>query len=65
MEGEDKVLEVLAEWEELGRKTDNTEVEMGDVGRHELVKCKEVSLEEVVEVMKWLKRGKAAILTEL
>ena len=46
-------------WEELGRKREDTEAEMGDVGGHELVMCKEVSWEKVVEVIKCLKRGKA------
>ena len=31
---------------------------MGDAGGHELVMCEEVSWEEVVKVMKCLKRGK-------
>ena len=58
MEGKDKVLEVMAKhWEELGRKREDTEAEMGDVDGHELVE--EVSWEEGVEVMKCLKRGKA------
>ena len=47
--GGDEVLKVKAKlWEELGRKRDDTEPEMGDVGGHELVMCKEVSWEEVV-----------------
>ena len=32
---------------------------MGDVGRHELVMCEEVSWGKVVAVMKCLKKGKA------
>ena len=63
--GEDEVLEVMAKhWEELGRKREDTEAEMEDVGGHELVMCEELSLEEVV-VMKCLKRGKQQVLTEL
>ena len=55
--GEEEVLEVMAKhWEELGRKR----AEIGDVGGHELVMCEEISWEEVVQVMKYLKRGKAA-----
>ena len=58
---EDKVLEVMAKhWKELGRKRDNAEAVMEDVGGHELEMCEEVSWEEVVEVIKCLKRGKAA-----
>ncbi len=34
---------------------------MGDVVGHELVMCEKVSWEEVVEAMKCLKRGKAAM----
>ena len=61
MEGEDKVLEVMAkQWEELGRQREDPEVEMGDVCGHELVMCEEVSWKEVVVVMKCLKRAKAA-----
>ncbi len=52
---------MVKHWEELGRKREDTEAEMGDVGGHELVMCEEVSWEEVVEVMKCLKRGKAAV----
>ena len=63
--GEDEVLEVMAKhWEELGRKREDTEAVMEDVGGHELVMCEELSLEEVV-VMKCLKRGKQQVLTEL
>ena len=47
-------------WEEFDRKREDTEAEMGDVGGHELVMCEEVSWEEVVAVMKCLKRGKTA-----
>ena len=43
-------------WEELGRKREGTEAEIGGVGWHELFLCEEVSWEEVVEVMKCLKR---------
>ena len=61
VEGEDEVLEVMAKhWEELGRKSEDIEAEMGDVGGHELVMREEVSWEEVVEALKCLKRGKAA-----
>ena len=35
---------------------EDIEAEMGDVGGHELVMCEEVSWEEVVAVMKCLKR---------
>ena len=57
LEGEDEVLEVVAKyWEEFGRKRDDTEAEMGDEGGNELVMCEEVSWEELVEVMKCLKR---------
>ena len=60
VEREDEVLEVMAKhWEELGRKREDTEAEMGDTSGHELVMCEELSWEEV-EVMKCLKRGKAA-----
>ena len=59
--GEDEVLEVMAKhWEEPGREREDTEAEMRDMDGHELVICEEVSCEEVVEVMKCLKRGKAA-----
>ena len=55
VKGEDEVLEVMAKhWEELGRKREDTEAEMGDVGEHELVMCEEVIWEEEVEVMKCL-----------
>ena len=58
------MLEVMAKyWEELGRKREDateTESEIEDVGGHELNMCEEVSWEEVVEVMKCMKRGKAA-----
>ena len=44
VEGDDKVLEVIAKhWEELGRKREDTEPEMGDVGRLKWVMCEEVS----------------------
>ena len=43
----------------------NAESKMGDVGRYELVISKEVSWEEVVEVMKCLKRGEQQVLMEL
>ena len=43
MEGEDEVLEVIAEhWEELDRKREDTEAEMGDVGGHKLVVCEDI-----------------------
>ena len=59
--GEEEVLEVMEKhWNELGRTGEDTEAEMGDVGGHELVMCGEVSWEEVVEIMKYLKRGIAA-----
>ena len=61
VEEEDEVLEVMAKhWEEFGRKREDTEAEMGDMGEHELVMCEELSWEEVVEVMKCLKGGKTA-----
>ena len=47
-------------WDEFGRKREDTEAEMGDMSGHESVMCKEISWEEVVEVTKCLKRGKAA-----
>ena len=66
MEGEDEVLEVMARhWEELERSEGCSEddlvpdTEMGDVGGCELDMCKEVSWEEVVEVLKYLRSGKA------
>ena len=66
VEGEDDVLEIMAKhWEELDRKREDTEAEMEDVGGHELVMCEEVSWEEVMEVMEYLKRGKQQVLTEL
>ena len=38
VDGEDKVFEVMAKhWEKFGRKKEDTEAEMGDVGGHELV----------------------------
>ena len=44
MEREDEVLEVMAKhWEELSRKREDTEAEMGGVGGYELVMCEEVS----------------------
>ena len=47
VEGEDELLEVMANhWEELGRKREDTEAEMGAVGGHELVMCAKVSWEE-------------------
>ena len=55
VEEEDEVLEVMAKhWEDLGRKREDTEAEMGDVGGHELVMCEEVSWEgnEVLEERK-------------
>ena len=39
---------------------DGHQLIMCEVGGHELIMCEEVSWEEVVEVMKCLKRGKAA-----
>ena len=63
LEGENQVLEVMEKhWEELGSKREDNEAEMGDVnvGGPELVMCEEISWEEVVEVMKCLKIGKAA-----
>ena len=59
VEGKDEVLETM-EKEELDRKRKDVEANMEDVGGHELDMCEEVSWEEVVEVMKCLKRGKAA-----
>ena len=57
VEGEDEVLEVMAKhWKEFGRKREDTEEEMGGVGGYELVMCEEVCFEEVMEVMKCLKR---------
>ena len=47
-------------WEELGRKREGDtalEAEIEDVGGHEWDMCEEVSLEEVLKVMK--KRGMA------
>ena len=59
------MLEVLARhWEELGRSKACSEDDVvpdtatGDVGGCELGMCKEVSWEEVVEVLKCLRRGK-------
>ena len=53
VDGEDEVLEVMSKyWKELGRKREDTEAEMGNVGGHELIVCEVVSWEEVVEVMK-------------
>ena len=44
VEEEDEVLEVMAKhWEDLGRKREDTEAEMGDVGGHDLVMCEEIS----------------------
>ena len=52
----------------MGRTLEDSEEnvvpEMGDVGGCDLAMCDEVSWEEVVEVMKCLKRGKASSLTE-
>ena len=49
VEGDDEVLEIMVKhWEELGRKREDTEAEIGDVGWHELVMCDELSWEEVV-----------------
>ena len=45
VEGKDEVLEVMAKhWEELGRKREDTEAEMEDVGGHELFMCEETKL---------------------
>ena len=61
--GEDEMLEVIARYcDELGRSNEDDVVpdtEMGDVGGCELGMCDEVSWEEVVEILKCLKRGKA------
>ena len=58
------MLEVMAKhWEGLGRKKGDataTETEMEDVGMHEFDICDEVDWEEMVEVIKCLKRRKAA-----
>ena len=67
MEGEVAVLKVLARyWEELGRSSKDCSEDdivpdtvMGDVGGCELSMCKEVSWEEMVQVLKCLWRGKA------
>ena len=48
------------QWQELCRKSEDAEAGMGDVDGNESGMCEEVSWEEVVEVMKCLKRGKAA-----
>ena len=66
MEEEDEVLEVLARhWEELGKSSKDCsedhvvpDTEMGDMGGCELGMCKEVSWEEVVEVLKCLREGR-------
>ena len=61
VEGEGEVLKIMTEhWEEIGWKREDTEAEMGDVGGHELVMHEEVSWKEVVEVMKYSKKGKEA-----
>ena len=60
VEGEEVIKVMAKHWEELGRKREDTEAEMGDVGGHELVMCGKVTWEVVVEVMKGLKRGTAA-----
>ena len=68
MEGENEVLGVLARhWEELVRSSEDDVVPdtaMGDVGGCELGMCKEVRCEEVVEVLKCLRRGKVPGLME-
>ena len=58
MEGEDRVLEVVAK--KTGKNdTIAPNIELGDVGSCEFGMCEEVSWEEVVEVIKYLKYGKA------
>ena len=53
-------------WEVFGRKREDTEAEMGDVGGYELVMCEEICWEEAVEVMKCLEREeRQQVLTEL
>ena len=63
VEGEDEVLEVLVRhWEEHGRRSEDDVVPdaaMGDVGGCEFGMFKEVSWEEVVEVLKRLRRWNA------
>ena len=77
VEGEDELSEVtVRHWEELGRSSEGyseddvtPDTEMEDVGGCELGMCNEVSWEEVVEVLKCLRRKKAPgpdrILNEL
>ena len=64
VEEEGEVLEVLAiHWQELGRRSSEDcseddvvpDTEMGDMGGCELGMCKEVSWEEVLEVLKCLR----------
>ena len=67
LEGEDAMLEMLARhWEELGMGSKDCseddvvpDTEMGDVGGCELRMSKEANWEEVVEVLKCLRIGKA------
>ena len=67
VEGEGEMLEVVARhWEEFWRSSEDCseddvipDTEMGDVGGREFGMCNEVNWEEVVEVMKCLRRGKA------
>ena len=59
--GEDEVLDVMEKhWEELGRKREDTEAEIGDVGGQELVMYEEGSWEEVVEVNEVLEERKGS-----
>ena len=46
-------------WEELGRSSEDCEIPDTEMGGCELSMCNEVSWEEVVGVLKWLRRGKA------
>ena len=59
----DEKLEVMARhWEEFRKSGEDIvepDTEMGDVGGCELGMCGEVSSEQVVDVLKCLKRGKA------
>ena len=68
VEGEDEVLAMLARhWEELGRSSKVCSEDVGpdtEMGGCELGRCKEVSWEEVVEVLMCLRRGEAPGLME-
>ena len=68
VEEEDEVLAMLARhWEELGRNSKDCSEDVGpdtEMGGYELGMCKEVSWEEVVEVLKCLRRGEAPGLME-